>query len=73
MDVDSPVNTYPVSWGYRRGARNVAPDVWEWEMERIPAGQTFEFKPVIYDETWSDGSNFIGTGGDTIDIYPTFR
>lgn len=73
MDVDSPVNTYPVSWGYGRGARNVAPDVWEWEMERIPAGQTFEFKPVINDETWSDGSNFIGTGGDTIDIYPTFR
>lgn len=65
-------DTYPLSWDYGRGARNVAPDIWEWEMERIPAGQTFEFKPLINDEVWSEGSNFVGTGGDTIDIYPTF-
>lgn len=65
-------DTYPLSWDAGRGARNVAPDVWEWEMERIPAGQTFEFKPLINDQTWSSGSNYVGTGGQTIDIYPTF-
>lgn len=65
-------NTYPLSWDDGRGARSVAPNVWEWEMERIPAGQTFEFKPLINDATWSTGSNFVGTGGQTIDIYPSF-
>jgi glycosidase len=65
-------NTYPFSWTYGRGARNVAPDVWEFELERIPAGQTFEFKPLINDQTWSTGNNYIGTGGSTIDIYPSF-
>lgn len=65
-------DTYPLSWNDGRGARSVAPNVWEWEMERIPAGQTFEFKPLINDATWSTGSNFVGTGGQTIDIYPSF-
>jgi hypothetical protein len=45
---------------------------WEFELERIPAGQTFQFKPLIDDATWSSGGNFTGTGGSTIDIYPTF-
>ena len=38
----------------------------------VPAGQTFQFKPLIDDATWSSGGNFTGTGGSTIDIYPTF-
>ena len=65
-------NTYPLSWSSGRGARNVASDVWEFEFERIPYGTTFEFKPLINDSTWSTGSNYSGTGGSTIDIYPSF-
>ncbi|MBE7195708.1 MAG: alpha-amylase, partial [Gordonia polyisoprenivorans] len=40
-------DTYPFRWTVGRGARNVASDVWEFELERIPAGQTFQFKPLI--------------------------
>ncbi|WP_236602645.1 alpha-amylase family glycosyl hydrolase [Microbacterium sp. 8M] len=65
-------DAYPFSWAAGRGARNVAPDVWEFELERIPAGQSFQFKPLIDDATWSSGSNYSGTGGSVIDIYPSF-
>lgn len=65
-------DTYPFSWTAGRAARNVASDVWEFELERIPDGVTFEFKPLINDATWSTGGNYTGTGGDVIDIYPTF-
>ena len=27
---------------------------------------------ALRNETWSSGANFTGTGGTTIDIYPTF-
>lgn len=63
---------YPFTWTDGRGARNVATDIWEFELERIPDGETFEFKPLIDDVTWSTGGNYSGTGGDVIDIYPTF-
>lgn len=63
---------YPFSWTSGRGARNVASDIWEFEVERIPDNETFEFKPLIDDTTWSTGSNYTGTGGDVIDIYPSF-
>lgn len=63
---------YPFTWTSGRGARNVAPDVWEFELERIPDGEIFEFKPLIDDATWSVGSDYVGTGGDVIDIWPTF-
>lgn len=65
-------DTYPLRWTSGRGARNVASDVWEFEFERIPNGQTFEFKPLINDSVWSVGPNYVGTGGSTIDIFPTF-
>ena len=65
-------DTYPFSWSTGRGARNIASDVWEFELERIPDGTTLQFKPLINDSTWSTGSNYTGTGGDTIDVYPTF-
>ncbi|MGH3441451.1 MAG: alpha-amylase family glycosyl hydrolase, partial [Nitriliruptorales bacterium] len=65
-------DTYPLRWDEGRGARNLAPDLWEWEMERIPENQSFEFKVLINDTTWSTGDNYIGTGGSTIDVYPTF-
>jgi len=44
----------------------------EWTMERIPDNETFEFKPLINDTTWSTGSNYTGRGGDVINIYPDF-
>jgi glycosidase len=65
-------DTYPLSWTTGRGARNVASDVWEYTLERIPAGQTFEFKALLDDTTWSVGANYTGTGGNVIDIYPSF-
>ncbi|MEV4017265.1 alpha-amylase family glycosyl hydrolase [Nonomuraea angiospora] len=55
-----------------RSARNVASDVWEYEFERIPSGQSFQFKPLIDDTYHSTGSNYTGVGGTTIDVYPTF-
>ncbi|MFG6476936.1 alpha-amylase family glycosyl hydrolase [Microbacterium sp. P06] len=63
---------YPFTWTDGRGARNVAPDIWEFEVERIPDGESFQFKALIDDVTWSTGANFTGTGGDVIDVYPTF-
>lgn len=65
-------DTYPLWWDRDRGTRNIASDVWEWDMERIPAGQSFQFKPLINGTTYSCGNNYVGTGGQTIDIYPTF-
>ncbi|MBN9325744.1 MAG: alpha-amylase, partial [Cellulomonas sp.] len=65
-------DTNPFSWTQGIAARNTATDVWEFQLERIPAGQSFQFKPLINDTTWSAGNNYIGTGGQTMDIYPTF-
>lgn len=65
-------DTYPFSWTAGRSARYVGSNTWQFELERIPSGQTFQFKPLINDATWSTGSNYTGTGGSTIDIYPTF-
>ena len=63
---------YPLKWDLGRSMLNVSSDCWVYETERIPAGETFEFKPLINNETWSSGLNFTGTGDTTIDIYPTF-
>lgn len=65
-------SSYPFTWDSGRSMLNTASDVWVYEMERIPAGQTVEFKPLINDQTWSTGDNFTVVGGDTIDIYPNF-
>lgn len=65
-------DTNPFSWTQGIAARNTAADVWEFQLERIPAGQSFQFKPLINDTTWSAGNNYVGTGGQTMDIYPTF-
>lgn len=65
-------NSDPLSWYVGRSARNIASDVWQFQVERIPNGQYFEFKPLINDSTWSQGWNFSGYGGQTIDVYPTF-
>ena len=65
-------DTNPFSWAQGIDARNLAPDLWEFQLERIPSGQTFQFKPLINDTTWSVGNNYVGTGGQTVDVYPSF-
>jgi len=65
-------SAYPFWWDTGREMRNVSPGVWEFETERIPAGTTVEFKPVYNDVIWSTGDNYTVTGGQTVDIYPTF-
>ncbi|WP_024285491.1 alpha-amylase family glycosyl hydrolase [Cellulomonas sp. KRMCY2] len=63
---------YPLTWTAGRGARYIGSNTWEFVAERIPAGELFEFKALINDVTYSTGANVVGTGGSTIDIYPTF-
>jgi len=65
-------DTDPFRWDRGIDARNTAADVWEFQIERIPAGQTFQFKPLINDTTYSTGDNYVGTGRQTLDVYPTF-
>ncbi|MCT4542861.1 MAG: alpha-amylase family glycosyl hydrolase [Vallitalea sp.] len=65
-------NNYPLKWDKGRIMRNISSDVWEFEMERIPQGETVQFKPLINDGTWSTGNNYTVTGGQTVDIYPNF-
>jgi len=65
-------DTDPFRWDCGIDARNMASDVWEFQLKRIPAGQTFQFKPLINDTTYSTGENYVVTGGKTLDIYPAF-
>jgi len=62
----------PFRWDRGIDARNTASDVWEFQLERIPTGQTFQFKPLVNDSAWSLGNNYVGVGGQAVDIYPTF-
>jgi glycosidase len=66
-------DTYPFWWDKGRAMRHLGNNVWEWETERIPANQTVEVKPLINDYTWSVGPNYTITGGQTVDIYPSFH
>jgi len=65
-------DTDPFGWDRGIDAQNEASDVWEFKVERVPAGQTFQFKPLINDTTYSTGDNYVGTGGQALDIYPAF-
>jgi hypothetical protein len=65
-------DTDPFQWDCGIDAQNAAADVWEFQLERVPAGQSFQFKPLINDTTYSTGDNYVGTGGQTLDIYPVF-
>jgi len=65
-------DTNPFRWDCGIDAQNAAADVWELQLERVPAGQTFQFKPLINDTTYSTGDNYVGTGGQTLDVYPAF-
>jgi hypothetical protein len=65
-------DTDPFVWDRGIDARNTAEDVWEFQLAQVPAGQTFHFKPLINDMNYSAGENYVGTGGQTLDIYPVF-
>ena len=65
-------DTDPFRWDSGLEAHYAEADVWELQLERVPAGQTFQFKPLINDLTYSTGENYVGTGGQTLDIYPVF-
>jgi hypothetical protein len=65
-------DTDPFRWDRGVDTQNTAADVWEFQLQRIPAGKTFQFKPLINDTTYSTGDNYVGTGRKTLDIYPTF-
>ena len=66
-------DTDPIQWDRGIDARNTAADVWQVQLERITTGQTFQFKPLINDTTYSTGDNYVGTGGQTLDICPAFQ
>ncbi len=65
-------DTDPFRWDSGLEAQYAEADVWELQLEQVPAGQTFHFKPLINDTTYSTGENYVGTGGQTLDIYPAF-
>jgi len=65
-------DTEPWQWECGVDGKNAAADVWEFQLERIPAGQAFQFKPLINDTVYSTGENYVGTGGQALDIYPAF-
>lgn len=65
-------STYPLWWDQGRGAHNEGADLWTWRTERLTPGQCVQYKPLINDTTWSQGSNYTVCGGQTVDIYPTF-
>jgi hypothetical protein len=65
-------DTEPLRWDGGLEAQNAAADLWQFQLERVPAGQTFQFKPLINDTAYSTGDNYVGTGGQTLDIYPAF-
>ena len=65
-------DTDPFRWDRGIEAQNTAVDVWEFQLERVPAGQTFQFKPLINDTAYSTGDNYVATGGQALDIYPAF-
>lgn len=65
-------SSYPFTWDKGRSMLNTAPDMWVYETEWIPAGESFELKPLINDQTWSAGDNVAIVGGEVNDIYPNF-
>ncbi|MFZ2070744.1 MAG: TIM-barrel domain-containing protein [Halobacteriota archaeon] len=48
-------------------------NVWVYEATDIPEGTKFEWKTLINDTSWSEGANYEGTGGETMDVYPVFE
>ena len=65
-------DTDPFRWDSGIDTQNTADDVWEFQIARIVAGKSFQFKPLINDAIYAAGDNYVATGRQTLDIYPTF-
>jgi len=66
-------NLSPLSWTTGQAMMWTTGNVWVWSTTSIANGARFEFKALINDNRWSDGSNFVGTGGQTVTVYPTYN
>lgn len=66
-------DTAPLSWTSGAGATWSNLNAWTWETTSISCGQKFEFKPLINDSQYSLGSNYVGVGCTTVDVYPIFN
>ncbi len=62
----------PLSWSVGSAATWTTGNTWVWKTTAIPSGASFEYKALKNDRVWSVGSNYVGTGGSTMDIYPSF-
>ncbi|MGC3999377.1 MAG: alpha-amylase family glycosyl hydrolase [Anaeromyxobacter sp.] len=62
----------PLTWTKGAAAQWTTGNIWVYTTTDIAAGTRFEYKPLRNDVTWSTGSNYVGTGGATMDIYPSF-
>jgi hypothetical protein len=60
------------NWSTSFAATWTTGNVWTYSTTELVAGTSFQYKPLINDTTWSTGSNYSGTAGQTLDIYPTF-
>ncbi len=63
----------PLSWTAGQAMTWTSGNVWVWSTTAIANGASFEFKALINDNRWSDGANFVGTGGQTVTVYPTYN
>ncbi|MGC3996793.1 MAG: alpha-amylase C-terminal beta-sheet domain-containing protein [Anaeromyxobacter sp.] len=63
----------PLSWTAGVATEWTTGNVWVYTTTAIASGAAFEYKALINDTRWSDGANFAGTGGATLDIYPAFN
>jgi hypothetical protein len=66
-------DTSPLNWTAGAAATWSNLNAWTWETTAIPVGQRFEFKPLINDTTYSLGNNYVGIGGQTMDVYPIYN
>jgi chitodextrinase len=66
-------NTSPLSWGSGLSADWTSGNVWVIEIDGIPEGESFSFKPLINDVVWSQGSDFSGQGERLLTFIPTFK
>eukprot|EP00026_Physarum_polycephalum_P007900 Phypoly_transcript_07971.p1 GENE.Phypoly_transcript_07971~~Phypoly_transcript_07971.p1 ORF type:complete len:379 (-),score=50.93 Phypoly_transcript_07971:219-1355(-) len=71
-------SSHGLSWDYGHeahwGHTESGEDVWELAIESDGEsnGEFIHFKPLVNDEMWSKGTDYIVRPGDIIDIYPFF-
>ncbi len=65
-------DTAPLSWTSNTPSTWSQLNAWTWETTSVACGQKFEFKPLLNGTTYSLGSNYVGVGCATVDVYPIF-